>query len=233
MSEKIKNGIKRIRESASKGLSELLRRLKRVRLTRETLSHVAWYGGLALLLVLLGTASWAFRARRQAQTPDAAGVTRAAVSLRGTRATAAPEATPRPETWVWPLEGRVIGEYTPGEPVWSQTLGQWQTHPALDIEGSPGEAVYACGDGVILDAWNDRLWGNVIVVSFDGGYEATYAGLNTLRMVNAGDAVKAGQVIASVGQSAACEAEQGWHLHFEWRKDGEPADFRALFPDES
>ena len=57
-----------------------------------------------------------------------------------------------------------MAEYAPDAPVWSETLGQWQTHPALDIAGSPGEAVYACREGVVSEAWSDRLWGNVVVI---------------------------------------------------------------------
>ena len=47
-------------------------------------------------------------------------------------------------------------------------------------------------------------------------------------MVNEGDSVEAGQVIGSVGQSAVCEAELGWHLHFELARAGESVDFREL-----
>ena len=46
-------------------------------------------------------------------------------------------------------------------------------------------------------------------------------------MVSVGDMVEAGQVIGSVGASA-CEADAGWHLHFELTLDGAPADFAAL-----
>ena len=49
-------------------------------------------------------------------------------------------------------------------------------------------------------------------------------------MVSEGDAVSMGQVIGSVGQSAACEAERGWHLHFELTREGEPVDFNTLVP---
>ena len=87
--------------------------------------------------------------------------------------------------------GEIVAEYSPDAPVWSETLGQWQTHPALDIAGSPGEAVYACRDGVVSEAWKDRLWGNVILVEHDDGYQSTYAGLNTLNMVAIGDAREA------------------------------------------
>jgi murein DD-endopeptidase MepM/ murein hydrolase activator NlpD len=82
----------------------------------------------------------------------------------------------------------------------------------------------------VSEAWKDRLWGNVILVEHDDGYQSTYAGLNTLNMVAEGDAVGMGQVIGSVGQSASCEAERGWHLHFELTRDGEPVDFKTLVP---
>ena len=49
-------------------------------------------------------------------------------------------------------------------------------------------------------------------------------------MPSEGDAVSMGQVIGAVGQSAACEAERGWHLHFEMARGGEPVDFRTLVP---
>ena len=152
------------------------------------------------------------------------------MAMRVPTSAPAPAPTPEPVRWVWPLEGEVVAGYSPEAPVWSETLGQWQTHPGQDIAGSPGEAVYACRDGVVTEVWNDRLWGNVIVIGHDDGYRSTYAGLNTLELVKEGDAVQAGQVIGSVGQSAACEAELGWHLHFELTKDGRPADFTTLAP---
>ena len=184
--------------------------------------------GLALLLTVLGLASHAWRTRENAGDAPSPTTPRAAAAMLGP--TLEPAPTPEPVTWSWPLEGECLADYSPDAPVWSETLGQWQTHPGLDIAGSPGEAVYACRDGVVSEAWNDRLWGNVVVIGHEEGYESTYAGLNTLEMVGEGDAVKAGQVIGSVGCSAACEAERGWHLHFELTKDGEPVDFRTLIP---
>ena len=44
---------------------------------------------------------------------------------------------------------------------------------------------------------------------------------------------KPGQVIGSVGQSAVCEEELGWHLHFELTRNGEPADLAELMPKET
>jgi len=204
--------------------------IKGVLRNREMRMRAGYYMGLALLLGLLGLGSHAWRMRGQSREEVFAPPRRAAMALGLPTPAPAPSATPEPVLWAWPLEGEVLAEYAPDKPVWSETLGQWQTHPGLDIAGSPGEAVYACRDGVVSEAWSDRLWGNVVVVEHDDGYRSTYAGLNTLNMVSEGDAVSMGQVIGSVGQSAACEAERGWHLHFELTREGEPADFNTLVP---
>ena len=182
----------------------------------------------ALLLALLGLGSYAWRMRGKSRQETPAPPLQAAMAVGIPTLAPTPAATPEPVRWAWPLEGEILAEYAPDKPVWSETLGQWQTHPALDIAGSPGEAVYACRDGVVSEVWNDRLWGNVIVIEHDDGYRSTCAGLNTLNMVEEGDAVGMGQVIGSVGQSADCEAERGWHIHFELTKDGVPVDFGPL-----
>ena len=209
MREKIKSAIQSIHDKIKTG---------------EGIKVIIRYGAVALLLVILGCASYAYRQRLAA--PDDTVLPKAAVAMRVPESLPAP--APEPVKWVWPLEGEIVGAYSPDAPVWSGTLGQWQTHPALDISGSPGEAVYACRDGEVVDAWNDRLWGNVIVIAHDDAYQSTYAGLNTLKLVNPGDMVKAGDVISAVGDSASCEAELSYHLHFELTQDGTPDDFTAL-----
>ena len=196
--------------------------------SREKRARLGYYAGLALLLALLGIGSYAWRTRGYTRGATPEEPPRAAAVLSVPTREPTPSATPEPPRWVWPLEGDILAGYSPEAPVWSETLGQWQTHPALDIAGSPGEAVYACRDGVVTEAWSDRLWGNAVVIEHDGGYRSTYAGLNTLEMVAEGDAVKAGEIIGSVGQSAACEAERGWHLHFELTRNGESVDFLEI-----
>ena len=182
---------------------------------------------LVLLLLLLGLASafWRARTRRAEEAEKTPPAAVAAI----VRPTAQPmEAEPEPSFWAWPVEGEIIGPYSPQEPVWSQTLSQWQTHPAIDIAGMPGEAVYACADGTVLDAYRDRLWGNVIVIGHDGGYQSTYAGVNTLKLVSPGDAVTRGDVISAVGEPVGCEADMASHLHFALSLAGQSVDFTAL-----
>ena len=209
----------RIRENTR----AILKRLRCISLSRQSWARIGGYAALALLLCLLGAASYAYRNRSASQPQP-----KAALAVRTPSPTATPEPTPEPVRWAWPLAGEVVGEYAPDAPVWSGTLMQWQTHPALDIAGSPGEAVYACREGTVADAYSDRLWGNVIVIDHGDGWRSTCRGLNTLKLVEIGQSVAAGDVISAVGPSVPCEAELGPHIHFELTRDGQPVDFAAL-----
>ena len=197
---------------------------------RAKLGKIGYYAAVAALVAALGSATYAWRA--QGNVPQRAETQRAAMAMRAATPTAEPEPafTPEPARFVWPLDGEIVGEFAPDRLVWSASLGQWQTHPGIDLQGSPGEAVRACADGVVEDVWQDRLWGNVIVVVHDEGYVSTYAGLNTLNLVEPGQRVTGGEIISAVGESAACEASLPWHVHFELTKDGQPVDFASLAP---
>ena len=198
------------------------------KLTRERLMKLGWYGALALLLTALGAASYGYRnlpARREtAPTPPPVS----AMALSTPAPVATPGPTPEPMRFVWPVMGEIVGDYAPDVPVWSSTLSQWQTHAGIDIAAGAGEVVVACADGTVTDAWRDPLWGNVITIEHADGYVSTCANLNTLNMVSVGDRVAAGDVISAVGDSASCEADLPWHVHFELTRDGEPVDFEKI-----
>ena len=198
-------------------------------------ARLGWYGALAAMLVALGAGSYAWRNR-----PDAAFQARpqsepAPVMAVNTpspvdwlTALPTPAPTPEPLLFQWPVDGEIVGEFAPETLVWSETMRQWQTHPAIDIAAEPGESVRACADGVVSDAWEDKLWGKVIQIEHPEGYVSTYANLSTIRLVKIGDAVTAGQTISAVGGTAACEAEMPWHLHFSLEKDGEAVNFDKI-----
>ena len=202
-------------------------------LTRERVRKLGWYGALALLLVILGAGSSAYRNRRltpEANAPQAAMAvsTHQPLEVLFTLPTPSPEPTPEPLAFCWPLEGEIIGEYAPDQLVWSETLDQWQSHSGIDIAAAAGEAVGACCDGVVNAAWEDPLWGFVIEIGHREGYVSTYANLSTLNMVKVGDEVVGGQVIGAVGDTADAESDMPWHLHFALTQDGAPVDLRKL-----
>lgn len=75
-----------------------------------------------------------------------------------------------------------------------------------------GIVVYA-GDGM-------RGYGNAVVLDHGEGVTTLYGHLEAIR-VESGDAVPAGAAIGTVGRSGNATT---YHLHFEIRVDGEPAD---------
>ena len=88
-------------------------------------------------------------------------------------------------------------------------------HEGMDIRADIGRAVFAAHDGTVV--FSGKLWsgyGNMIVLKGEGLY--TIYAHNNINFVGDGDQVKAGDEIATVGQSGNAS---GPHLHFEVRID--------------
>jgi septal ring factor EnvC (AmiA/AmiB activator) len=83
-----------------------------------------------------------------------------------------------------------------------------------------GTDVRAVGPGRVVHAQWMRGWGNMIIVNHGGEYLSIY-GFNETLLKHVGDAVKAGEVIASAGSSGG-SGESG--LYFELRHLGKPID---------
>ena len=85
-------------------------------------------------------------------------------------------------------------------------------HPAIDIAGQMGNAIYAADSGVIVYAgWNDWGYGNVIVIDHGNGWQTLYAHLSNIK-VGCGASVSSGAIIGLMGSTGN---SSGPHLHFE------------------
>ncbi|MBE5775146.1 MAG: M23 family metallopeptidase [Clostridiales bacterium] len=212
--------------SAAKRLKTGMNMRKRLSGLRAFAAKYGYYGCLALLLVVLGMASNAYRNRDMGESritePDEY-VKANHVVIPEILPTATPE--PALPEYCLPVEGDILNAFSPESLVWNETLSMWRTHPAVDISANAGESVVSCSDGRVSDAYSDPMWGNVIVIDHEDGNRSVYANLNTLNLVTVGQNVKMGDIISAVGNSAACEADMPWHLHFELlNKDGVPED---------
>lgn len=119
-------------------------------------------------------------------------------------------------TWVRPM---VKGTYQ----LPSSSAGNygWRIHPVtgrpdfhngIDLAAATGTPVYSIGSGVVLRAYYDNCWGNLVIVDH-GEYLSMYDHLSAFAAgLSVGDTVKAGQRIAAVGNTGSCSA--GSHLHF-------------------
>ena len=99
--------------------------------------------------------------------------------------------------------------------VYSETLREYRTHEGVDFLGEEGDPVRAAEDGTVTRVWEDPLMGNCIEITHREGYITRYASLATPGLVQEGAKVACGQVLGTMGTSAAIECAEGPHLHFE------------------
>jgi len=102
--------------------------------------------------------------------------------------------------------------------------GERVQHAGLDFAGIRGTEVLSVASGVVIWAANRTGYGKTVEIDHGNGYRTRYAHSDEL-IVNAGDHVNAGQVIAMMGSTGRASAP---HVHFEVLKDGSrinPASF--------
>ncbi|MGB5960159.1 MAG: M23 family metallopeptidase [Coleofasciculaceae cyanobacterium] len=100
---------------------------------------------------------------------------------------------------------------------WHQNpnTGQAIFHSGVDLLAKVGTPVLAVEAGTVAFAGTQGSYGNLIVINHEGGRQTRYAHLQDLS-VAAGNAVKAGDKIGTVGVTGKPDVDQA-HLHFEVR----------------
>lgn len=118
--------------------------------------------------------------------------------------------------WVWPVHGKIIKHYQ------SQGVGL----KGIDLSGRLGTPIKAAASGkVVYSGHGLRGYGQLIIIKHNDIYLSAY-GHNNRLLVNEGQAVSKGQVIAEMGRSDAEQVK----LHFEIRKNGRPINPLDLLP---
>lgn len=147
-----------------------------------------------------------------------------------------------PYAYDMPLDGYISKSFDLELAVYSLTMDDYRVHAGIDIEGEVGSAVSAFADGTVDAVWRDQFMGWCVCLEHDGGMKSYYMNLSGegAEGIEQGSAVSCGQIIGYVGDSAAVEAAQAPHLHFEVTVDGErvdPLDYLdydpALYPVDS
>jgi murein DD-endopeptidase MepM/ murein hydrolase activator NlpD len=126
------------------------------------------------------------------------------------------------ESMRWPVDGPIISPFA------APRRGGHRWHKGIDIKSPEGAPIRAVADGVVaVSADHHGAFGRLVTIDHGEGI-TTYYGHNSRNLVEAGQKVSAGDVIALVGRTgnASCD-----HLHFELRKDGEAVDPAKLLPD--
>ena len=115
--------------------------------------------------------------------------------------------------FIWPVRGRITSPY--GMRVLS---GKKEFHTGIDIGGAAGTNIVAAESGRVSYSGYMRGYGNIIILTHDGGYSTVYAH-NSVNLVKVGQSIKKGSVIAKMGRTGNAT---GTHLHFEVRLSGKP-----------
>jgi len=113
----------------------------------------------------------------------------------------------------WPVSGSLVARY-------GGTLPDGRASEGVLIAAAPGTTVRAVADGrVVFSDWMNG-YGLILIIDHGNGYMSLYAHNDAL-LRDAGDNVKRGDALASVGNSGG----QGRPaLYFELRRNGQPVN---------
>ncbi len=136
-------------------------------------------------------------------------------------ATPAPASSPRQESTLMPVQGRIISEFG-----WRRhpVFADWRYHTGIDIAAVEGAQVEAALSGKVLEVKNDRQLGLYVVLEHQDGLRTKYGHLES-SPVAPGDRVTQGQ---SIGRAGSSGVTTGCYVHFEVVRDGKaqnPRDF--------
>lgn len=127
---------------------------------------------------------------------------------------------PEAPMYIWPLENVEAAVTDAFGYRTSALTGKESLHPGVDLAADYGTNVLAVADGIVLDCSYDAAYGYILTLEHENGVQTQYAHLSEF-LVEFGDVVRQGQIIAKTGDS-------GWttgpHLHLGVLINGETAD---------
>lgn len=94
--------------------------------------------------------------------------------------------------------------------------GKPANHTGVDFAGKMGDEIFAVADGVVTWSSNRYGYGIMVEINHGNGYATRYAH-NSENLVEVGDEVKKGQVVALMGETGRAT---GPNLHFEVLRNG-------------
>lgn len=125
------------------------------------------------------------------------------------------------ENLIWPVNGRVLIDYSMDSTVYFPTLAQYKRNPGIVMEAAEGTAITANASGVVTEIFNDEELGNGVKVDIGRGYTAIFGQLKEIQ-VQEGSVVTIGDVLGYVAAPTIYYSVEGTNAYFALEKDGTP-----------
>ena len=126
--------------------------------------------------------------------------------------------------FVYPLDGKIIVEYSDDILVYNETLDDWRLHLATDIKAEKGSIIKSISEGKIQKIYDDEIYGTTVEISHSNGYVSKYSNISLCKGLKAGDTVKKGMLIGILDKNPPFESSMDLHLHFEIYEYGKKID---------
>ena len=123
------------------------------------------------------------------------------------------------------LRDSTLPQGNPAKGGWFSSLFGYRTNPisgneefhlGVDLAGRTGMAVTSIASGIVTWSGPNQGYGNMVEISHGNGYITRYAH-NKENLVNVGERVEKGQIIALMGSTGR---STGAHVHFEVVRNG-------------
>ena len=183
-------------------------------LLKKYRGRVLYYGGVALVLAAIAFAADSYLRSE----PEELVMPSAEVS-------ALLERIQEPEI-LYPEGMRLLRGYSV-QPEWNEALQQWESHEAMDYR-LEDDTVSCLEGGSVQAVGENGLIGGFVEIDC-GGRCYLYASITPEAGIEAGDEIKAGELIGRAENAMPAEQNLGAHLHLEVLQDGMPVDFESLY----
>ncbi len=131
-----------------------------------------------------------------------------------------------PTEFLLPVSGVLLSAHDSELQVFSPTMQDYRVHLGIDIATVSGATVSAMADGTVSQIWDDVRMGRCIAIKHGGDSYTIYKNLVAEHPdgIAVGAAVKCGDTIGTVGDSAMVEIASEPHLHVEMTVKGIQVD---------
>ncbi|MBQ3063351.1 MAG: M23 family metallopeptidase [Clostridia bacterium] len=140
-----------------------------------------------------------------------------------------------PSEFLLPVSGVLLSNHDADLQVFSPTMGDYRVHLGIDIGTVAGATVSAMADGTVSQIWDDVRMGRCLAIKHGGDAYTIYKNLSAEHPENivVGAAVKMGDTIGTVGETAMVEIATDPHLHVEMTVNGIQVDPTEYFDEDA